>query len=116
MVAALMRDNKMNFINDNKLFPQNANEFKEKQNLYEQMFNRVSKKAETKITSSIDFIKNIKIGYNVEAPIAVSKLMQLKFLDELFKLDEKKRREFVTDLVFLASKIGEKFGPFGKIY
>ena len=42
--------------------------------------------------------------------------MQLKFLDELFKLDEKKRREFVTDLVFLASKIGEKFGPFGKIY
>jgi hypothetical protein len=116
MVAALMRDNKMDFINDNKLFPQNANEFKEKQNLYEQMFNRVSKKAETKITSSIDFIKNIKIGYNVEAPIAVSKLMQLKFLDELFKLDEKKRREFVTDLVFLASKIGEKFGPFGKIY
>jgi hypothetical protein len=116
MVAALMRDNKMDFINDNKLFPQNANEFKEKQNLYEQMFNRVSKKAETKITSSIDFIKNIKIGYNVEAPIAVSKLMQLKFLDELFKLNEKKRKEFVTDLVFLASKVGEKFGPFGKIY
>jgi hypothetical protein len=116
MVAALIRDNKMDFVNDNKLFPQNANQFKEKENLYEQMFHRVSKKAETKITSSIDFIKNIKIGYNVEAPIAVSKLMQLKFLDELFKLNEKKRNEFVTDLVFLASKIGEKFGPFGKIY
>lgn len=116
MVAALMRDNKMDFINDNKLFPQNANQFKEKEELYEQMFHRVSKKAETKITSSIDFIKNIKIGYNVEAPIAVSKLMQLKFLDELFKLNEKKRKEFVTDLVFLASKVGEKFGPFGKIY
>jgi hypothetical protein len=116
MVAALMIDNKMDFVNDNKLFPQNANQFKEKENLYEQMFHRVSKKAETKITSSIDFIKNIKIGYNVEAPIAVSKLMQLKFLDELFKLNEKKRKEFVTDLVFLASKVGEKFGPFGKIY
>jgi len=116
MVATLMRDNKMDFINDNKLFPQNANQFKEKEELYEQMFHRVSKKAETKITSSIDFIKNIKIGYNVEAPIAVSKLMQLKFLDELFKLNEKKRKEFVTDLVFLASKVGEKFGPFGKIY
>lgn len=116
MVAALMRDNKMDFINNNKLFPQNANQFKEKENLYEQMFHRVSKKAETKITSSIDFIKNIKIGYNVEAPIAVSKLMQLKFLDELFKLNEKKRKEFVTDLVFLSAKIGENFGPFGKIY
>lgn len=117
MVAALMKDNKMDFINDNKLFPQNANEFKEKQNLYEQMFKRLLiQKVETKITSSNDFIKNIKLGYNVETPIAVSKLMQLKFLDELYKLNQKKRNEFVTDLVFLASKIGEKFGPFGKIY
>ena len=48
--------------------------------------------------------------------MVLKKLMQLKFLDELFKLTEKKRNEFVTDLVFLAAKIGEKFGPFGKIY
>lgn len=117
MVAALMKDNKMNFTNDNKLFPQNANEFKKEKTEYIQMFKTLqSKRVETKIANSEDFVKNITLGFNVETPIAVSKLMQLKFLDELFKLTEKKRNEFVTDLVFLAAKIGEKFGPFGKIY
>jgi hypothetical protein len=117
MVAALMKDNKMDFINDNKLFPQNANEFKKEKTIYIQMFKTLqSKRVETKIANSEDFVKNITLGFNIETPIAVSKLMQLKFLDELFKLTEKKRNEFVTDLVFLAAKIGEKFGPFGKIY
>jgi hypothetical protein len=117
MVAALIKDNKMDFVNDNSMFPKNANEFKEKQNLYEKMFKSLqSKKVETKISSSDDFVKNIKLGYNVEAPIAVSKLMQLKFLNELYNLSEKKRNEFVTDLVFLAAKVGDNFGPFGKLY
>jgi len=117
MVAALIKDNKMDFVNDNSMFPKNANEFKEKQNLYKEMFKSLqSKRVETKISSSDDFVKNIKLGYNVEAPIAVSKLMQLKFLNELYNLSEKKRNEFVTDLVFLAAKIGDNFGPFGKLY
>lgn len=117
MVAALMKDNKMDFINDNSLFPKDADEFKEKQNVYIEMFKTLqSKKVETKISSADTFIKNIKLGYNFETPIAVSKLMQLKFLNELYKLNEKKRNEFITDLVFLAAKIGANFGPFGKIY
>ena len=116
MVAALMKDNNMKFINDNKRFPQNANEFKKNEKKYVTMYNAVSKNVDTKIKSSTEFVKNIILGYNTLPQIALSKLMQLEFLFELFKLKSKQRDEFMTDLVFLAAKKGKTFGPFGKLY
>jgi len=116
MVAALMQENKMNFVNDNKLFPQNADQFKKVKEKYTKMFINIFKKTETKIPDKETFVKNIILGYNNDVPTTVSKLMQLNFLSELQMLNEKKRNEFVTDLVFLAAKIGESFGPFGKLY
>ena len=49
-----------------------------------------------------------------------AKLMGLDFFYQVSKLDQKKRNEFITDMIFLAQKkaFGKRpdFGPFGKIY
>ena len=48
--------------------------------------------------------------------IANSKLMQLTFVSEISKLSKKDMDKLITDMLFLAQKKGEGFGPFGKIY
>ena len=50
--------------------------------------------------------------------VANSKCMQISWLYAFYKgLNTKKMRDkFCTDLIFLASKEGERYGPFGKIY
>ena len=50
---------------------------------------------------------------------ANNKLMQLSFLYGLSQLSKEKRDKYVTDLLFIAEKKGNKvfdFGPFGKLY
>ena len=47
---------------------------------------------------------------------AHSKCMQMAFLDVVVGMKKEKRREFMTDMVFLAAKKGKRFGPFGKLY
>ena len=47
---------------------------------------------------------------------ANSKLMQLTFVYEISKLPKKDVDELITQLLFLAQKRGQGFGPFGKIY
>ena len=50
--------------------------------------------------------------------VANSKCMQISWLYAFYKgLKTKKMKDkFCTDLIFLASKEGERYGPFGKIY
>mgnify|MGYP003677433603 FL=1 len=48
--------------------------------------------------------------------VTTGKLMQLDFISQLFDLKKKKREELLTNMLFLAMKKGEKFGPFGKLY
>lgn len=48
--------------------------------------------------------------------VTTAKLMQLDFISQLFDLTKKKREELLTNMLFLAMKKGEKFGPFGKLY
>ena len=50
---------------------------------------------------------------------ANNKLMQLSFLYGLSQLSKENRDKYVTDLLFIAEKKGNKvfdFGPFGKLY
>ena len=42
--------------------------------------------------------------------------MQLTFVSEISKLSKKDMDRLITDMLFLAQKKGEGFGPFGKIY
>ena len=50
---------------------------------------------------------------------ANNKLQQMYLITKILSLKEKVRDEYLTDLAFLAQKMGRKvteFGPFGKLY
>ena len=42
--------------------------------------------------------------------------MQISWLYAFYHLDQEKRNDFCTDLLFLAAKEGKRYGPFGKIF
>ena len=67
----------------------------------------------------IDAIMNLDetLGQVRNQPwVANSKLQQLSWLYAFLQLNKKDRDAFCTDLIFLASKEGKAYGPFGKIY
>ena len=116
MVKKLMIDYGIRFDNKNGQYPKSLSEFMDDQEDYAKMIERLSGKG-------VDFvdekkaINNIAIVFGTEnSYVANSKLMQIKFLDVLYSLDEKERNQFMTDMTFLAQKKGERFGPFGKLY
>ena len=86
--------------------------FEQKQEYYE----KIKSKFKIDKPTNQKFEDNIIKGYRHTPSIAVSKLMQLHFLSDIMSLPEKKRNYFMTDMIFLASKIGQNFGPFGKLY
>ncbi len=122
-VEALMKDNGLNYLDKHQNYPKNLNDFVKKidgrdKNDYKQMFDRVSKKVTTNVKDSKEFLTVMEDKFNSDKPfVATSKLMQLHFLDEVFKINsDKKFTEFWTDMLFLSIKKGDRFGPFGKLY
>ena len=104
-------------------YPKNAKEFSKRLKEYSDMFARVVKSPFTKdigITTKVDFMNNMIAVFTGKEPhIANVKLMQLYYIDRLLQLKEKERDEYLTDLLLLAQKKGNKvfdFGPFGKLY
>ena len=79
------------------------------------MFNAIHGNTDTGIQKT-DFVFNIVDMYNKKNDIAVSKLMQIEFLYEMYRLSKTKLNDFVTSMYFLAQKKGPQFGPFGKLY
>ena len=121
-VEALMKDNGLNYLNKHQNYPKSLSDFAKKidgrdKNDYKQMFDRVSKKVSTNIKDS-EFLTVMEDKFNSDKPfVATSKLMQLHFLDEVFKINSNKKfTEFWTDMLFLSIKKGDRFGPFGKLY
>lgn len=117
MVVQLLKDCGQTFDKANGNYPKSFDEYSKRANEFKAMFNRVKTKVETGIISSEQFDKNIKSAFFEKPHVANAKLMQLAFLDSIFKITpEKKQSEVWTDIVFLAIKKGNKFGPFGKLY
>ena len=121
-VEALMKDNGLDYLNKHQNYPKSLSDFAKKidgrdKNDYKQMFDRVSKKVSTNIKDS-EFLTVMEDKFNSDKPfVATSKLMQLHFLDEVFKINSNKKfTEFWTDMLFLSIKKGDRFGPFGKLY
>ena len=122
-VESLMKDNGLSFQNKHQNYPKSLSDFSKSidgrnKNDYKQMFERISNKVETNVKNSTEFLQVIEDKFNSDKPfVATSKLMQLHFLDEVFKIkSNKKFTEFWTDMLFLSIKKGDKFGPFGKLY
>ena len=112
-----MNDAGQKFEKANGKYPKSREEFKPRQKEFTDMYNRVSRYADTQTRTEEEFVANIE-GLFLDKPyVANAKLIQLAFLDAVYGISDRKKREEVwTDIVFLAIKKGNKFGPFGKLY
>ena len=117
MVFKLIKDNKKEFINKHQEYPSTGTKFEEKSDEYKKLFTKLkTAKITTNVTNESTFFENMMKVYVTEPHVAHSKCMQMKFLEILVDMKKPKRREFMTDMVFLAAKKGKRFGPFGKLY
>ena len=125
-------------------YPKSLTEFKSRVDEYEKMFKKVASNsfvigeigisdrtmnipksstldAGSKPMSEFEYNFSTVFNSNKKKPkvIANAKLMELYFLYRLMTISAKKRNIFLTDLLFIAQKKGNKvfdFGPFGKLY
>ena len=127
MVMALLKSHGIKFDNNHKdkeyprSYDGSADGFITKTLGYEEKYKQKLERISKHVSLGVDVdqaIRNLKLIFMSEnAPdTANSKCMQITFLDEFFKKDETARNQIGTDLVFLASKVGSRFGPHGKIY
>ena len=117
MVVALLNDAGKRFDKANGSYPKTREEYVQRKREFESMFDRIRTKVDTGISNKDEFSKNIEGTFLDRPHVANSKLIQLSFLDAIYSISPKKKQEEVwTDIVFLASKKGNKFGPFGKLY
>lgn len=114
MLATLMLDYKIKLNNKHQNFPKKISEFKKRLSEFKGYFINIKDKCETNIKTS-EFEDNMVAIYQKAPDIAMSKLMQLDFLNQLFSLENKVDR-FTKSMYFLAQKKGNIFGPFGKLY
>ena len=59
---------------------------------------------------------NLAFVFGTKPHVANSKCQQIKWLNLFLSLSAEERDKFGTDMVFLAKKEGEDYGPFAKIY
>ena len=121
-------------------YPTTLKQFQSVQSDYEKMFKRVvasklvkdvgitDRNISPPKSSNVDmgpgpmseFVYNMSTVFSSSSShIANVKLMQLYFVDRLLMLKPDKQDEYLTDLLFIAQKKGNKvfdFGPFGKLY
>ena len=104
-------------------YPISLPQYQATQSQYEDMFKRVVQSKlvkEVGITTTTEFSNNMsEVFSSSSSHIANVKLMQLYFVDRLLMLNPAKQDAYLTDLLFIAQKKGNKvfdFGPFGKLY
>ena len=107
----------------NENYPTTASQYQKVKNEYEKMFEVLAKSRlmkELGVKTKKEFSTNMIKVFNGPTPhIANVKLMQVYYIHRLLLLKEQERNEYLTDLLFLAQKKGNKvfdFGPFGKLY
>ena len=104
-------------------YPTTAEEFSKRESEFTEMFARVVSHpliSEVGIRTEKQFVDNMEqVFRGASSHIANVKLMQLYYIDRLLQLNGDVRDEYLTDLLFIAQKKGNKifdFGPFGKLY
>jgi len=114
------------FVNDYTRYPKDENEFtthSKGEQYFRNILSSLLPKIDTDMKNVDDVINNIKASFNGKKDRGTNtraKLMGLDFFYQVSELTDADRREFVTDMVFLAQKKAfakvDYFGPFGKIY
>ena len=116
----LANDYGFKFTNSWRDYPQSAGEFMKDYEKYWNMFSSIHSHVETNIKKNKKDFENAFLkswaSDDDKNGVVNSKLMQLDFLSQLFKLKKEQREDLLTDMLFLGMKKGAKFGPFGKLY
>lgn len=116
----LKNDYGFSFTNSWKDYPKSAAEFMKDFDKYFKMFSSIHAHVETNIKKTKKDFENAFLkswtSDDEKNGVTNSKLMQLDFLSQLFKLKKEEREDLLTDMLFLGMKKGAKFGPFGKLY
>jgi len=128
-VSKILKDDfNKTFVNDYSEYPKDKEEFEDnKKNKGEQYFRKVLisllSEIDTDMNDVNDVIANIKKSFGGAKDRGTNtrcKLMGLDFFYQCSQLKDEDRREFITDMIFLAQKKAfakvNYFGPFGKIY
>ena len=101
-------------------FPQNMEQYDKVAGDFEAMFKRiVSKGVDTGgVKTAEKFSSNIRIQMAKNPRFANTKLMQVNFLSALFSggMNNEQRNNIMNSMLAKAEKLGEGYGPFGKIY
>ena len=116
MLKSMMSDYGIGFDNKYSGYPRTLKDFIKKQDKYKRMFTVVKRKTITGIKNQSEFDENMRRTFELDAPVATSKLMQLEFIYNFLTLNDQKQSEFLTAMLFLSMKKGKNFGPFGKLY
>ena len=121
LVEELLHNEGVPFKNDKNdpMYPKTYELFDERKEQEYKIKLENIKRAGVNIGVSVeDAITNLKLVFQEgNAPDAAnSKLMQITFMDTIMSASMEKRNKIATDLVFMAGKIGARFGPHGKIY
>lgn len=116
MVLKLMKEYGLDFNNTNSKYPKTSSEFIGKSKEYIKVFNKIKNQFDLGINSENIFDMNFVLVFGNQPQLANSKLMQISFLEQIQKLSKEDLNSFATELIFLAQKKGEQFGPFGKLY
>ena len=99
-------------------YPHNGLEFEEVGDEYVEMFEEIHSDTDNRIKKD-EFYNNIANSFMTSDSTngyTTSKLMQLKFVHRLMTLSESKRNQLLTEMLYLAKKMGPRFGPHGKLY
>tara|TARA_E500000331_G_scaffold13899_2_gene12232 strand:- start:69 stop:1688 length:1620 start_codon:yes stop_codon:yes gene_type:complete len=99
-------------------YPQDPDEFLKQKDKWIHVIGRVKDHGVSIQTSTaLEAYNNILLIYNSKPFVSNSKLMQLSWLDSFFSINGKDNRDkFLTDMVFIAQKMGPRYGPFGKLF
>ena len=127
VVKILKDDFDQTFDNDYTKYPKNLEEFvkhsKGEKYFRSKVLPALLSQIDTDMKNVDDVIDNIKESFGAPKDRTTNvrcKLMGLDFFYKISKLSEEDRREFITDMIFLAQKKAfqkvDYFGPFGKIY
>jgi hypothetical protein len=116
-VLRLLEDHDLKFDKSPDSYPVDLEEFMKKKAHYKRLITRLKGRGVDLGESNINtIIDNIMAVFATKPHVANSKLQQLTFLDLFTSLPKDEMDELVTDMVFLAMKVGRNYGPFAKIY
>ena len=104
-VVQLLNDAGQKFEKANGKYPKSREEFKPRQKEFTDMYNRVSRYADTQTRTEEEFVANIE-GLFLDKPyVANAKLIQLAFLDAVYGIsDRKKEKRYGPILYSLLSR------------